>query len=302
MLKLGIIGLGDIAAKAYLPVISSMKELELHLFTRNEEKLEEISQRYRFSNIHPSLKFLIKSGINAAFVHSSTESHYEIVKELLLNDIHVYVDKPITYHFETTKELVEIAETRKLILMTGFNRRFAPAYQALREVVNPNMLIMQKNRHSLPGDIRTFVFDDFIHVIDTVRYLMNDDEILNLIVHGRKKGDLLYHVTAQFFSNDSTGIAIMNRDSGSEEEKVEIMGPDEKRTVHNLTDLIIHSNNKDTKLSFNNWDTTLFKRGFEQIIAEFITSVRTNTFPSVSTLNSLLTHEICEKIVRELEN
>lgn len=301
MLKIGIIGLGDIAQKAYLPVISSMKDLELHLFTRNEEKLEEISQKYRFSNIHPSLKFLIKSGITAAFVHSSTDSHYEIIKELLLNDIHVYVDKPITNHYETAKELVELAETRKLILMTGFNRRFAPTYQSLKEVVNPNMIIMQKNRHSLPGDIRTFVFDDFIHVIDTVRYLMND-EIENFIVHGRKNGDQLYHVVVQFFSNESTAIAIMNRNSGSEEEKVEIMGPEEKRTVHNLSELMVNTNHIETKKSFGNWDTTLHKRGFEQMVAEFTNSLRTNRFPSISMRDSLLTHEICEKVVYELEN
>ena len=134
MLKLGIIGLGDIAKKAYLPVVSKLADVEFHIFTRNTTVLAEISNQYRFSHIHSSLTSIIESGIKGAFVHSSTGSHEQIVRELLENGIHVYVDKPITYHLETTKELVELAERKGLILMTGFNRRFAPFYRAMTEI------------------------------------------------------------------------------------------------------------------------------------------------------------------------
>jgi virulence factor len=53
MLKIGIIGLGDIAQKAYLPVLSS-KDLEIHLFTRNQERLTQIGRQYRMNNLHSS--------------------------------------------------------------------------------------------------------------------------------------------------------------------------------------------------------------------------------------------------------
>ncbi|CRK83292.1 Gfo/Idh/MocA family protein [Neobacillus massiliamazoniensis] len=300
MLKIGMIGLGSIAQKAYLPVISGISDIELHLYTRNETKLKEISQKYRFPFKHSCLQSLINSGISAAFVHSSTESHYEIVKELLNENIHVYVDKPITYHYETAKELVELAASKKLILMTGFNRRFAPFYHALKDVSEPNMIILQKNRLSHPNDIRTFVYDDFIHVIDTVRFLL-PDKIQDLLVNGRKEGDKLYHVVAQLMTKSATGIAIMNRDSGTVEEKLEIMGPSEKRLVKNLAEQLIYQDKKETKITFNDWDPTLYKRGFEQIIADFIYAVRTNTMPSITAEDALQTHEICEKIVQSLD-
>lgn len=301
MLKIGIIGLGDIAQKAYLPVIGALNDVEVHLFTRNAEKLKEISGKYRFPHAHTSLSSLINSGIKGAFVHSSTESHDLIVKELLENNIHVYVDKPITYHYETTKELVELANDRDLILMTGFNRRFAPFYRAMKEIVEPNMVLLQKNRHSLPGDIRTFVFDDFIHCIDTVRFLM-DGEIQQMIVNGRKKDGLLHHVVVQFVSENMTGMAIMNRDSGASEERLEVMGPVEKRMVHDLDRMSILQGNKDSTVIFNNWDPTLYKRGFEQIVSEFIHAIGTDTKPSVTASDALKTHEICENIVKQLEN
>lgn len=299
MLKLGIIGLGDIAKKAYLPVVGKLADVEFHLYTRNTEVLTEISNKYRFPHTHTSLSSIIKSGIKGAFVHSSTESHDQIVRELLNNGIHVYVDKPITYHLETTKALVELAESKGLILMTGFNRRFAPFYQSILEIDQPNMIILQKNRHDLPGDIRSFVYDDFIHVLDTVRYLFKSD-IQDVIVHGRASNDILYHVVVQFISKDMTGLAIMNRDSGAVEEKLEVMGTNEKRVVQDLDKLTIYRNQSETSLSFNNWDSTLYKRGFEQIIVEFINSVRYGSLPSVTARDSLQTHEICELVVQQL--
>lgn len=300
MLKIGLIGLGSIAKKAYLPVFSGIEDIELHLFTRNTATLQEISKKYRFSNVYSNLSDLIESGITAAFVHSSTESHYEILKELLLHNIHVYVDKPITYHYETAKELVELAESKNLILMTGFNRRFAPAYHAAKEVKERNMIILQKNRHSLPNNVRTFIYDDFIHVLDTVRYLF-PTEIGDIQVTGRKKDGLLYHVVVQFHADDATGIAIMNRDSGAGEEKLEVMGPEEKRTIFNLSEQIVSKNKTETKVSFNDWDPTLYKRGFEQIISEFIDAVRMKKTPSITGRDALRTHEICEEIIKKLE-
>jgi virulence factor len=301
MLKLGIIGLGDIAKKAYLPVFSKLADVEFHLFTRNTNVLTEISTQYRFPYTHSSLTSLIECEIKGAFVHSSTESHEEIVRELLENGIHVYVDKPITYHLETTKELVELAERKGLILMTGFNRRFAPFYQAMTEIERPNMVILQKNRHSLPSDIRSFVYDDFIHVLDTVRYLLKGD-VQETIVNGRVDNGMLYHVVVQFICKDMTGIAIMNRDSGAVEERLEVMGTNEKRVVHDLDKIAIYRDQKEIAHSFNNWDSTLFKRGFEQIVEEFISAVGNGGFPSVTARDSLQTHEICELVVQQLEN
>ena len=39
-MRIGIIGLGDIAQKAYLPVLNEKEGIELVLCTRNKEKLE----------------------------------------------------------------------------------------------------------------------------------------------------------------------------------------------------------------------------------------------------------------------
>jgi len=299
MLKIGIIGLGDIAQKAYLPVLSS-KDLEIHLFTRNQERLIRIGRQYRLSNLHYSLDSILESGIKGAFVHTATESHESIIEQLLMHNIHVYVDKPITYDFASSKRLLDLAASRGLHLMVGFNRRYAPAYRELKLIKDPNMVIIQKNRHSLPGDIRTFVFDDFIHVIDTLRYLFTLP-LKEVLVRGMKSNGLLIHVVVQLIAeNGSTAIGIMNRDSGTLEEKVEVFSSEEKKTVVNMTNLSTLRQKTEISSGISDWESTLSKRGFENIIQDFLQALENNTEPQFSIQDALLTHEMCENVVNQL--
>ncbi len=299
MLKIGIIGLGDIAQKAYLPVLSS-KDLEIHLFTRNQERLIRIGRQYRLSNLHYSLDSILESGIKGAFVHTATKSPESIIEQLLMHNIHVYVDKPITYDFASSKRLLDLAASRGLHLMVGFNRRYAPAYRELKLIKDPNMVIIQKNRHSLPGDIRTFVFDDFIHVIDTLRYLFTLP-LKEVLVRGMKSNGLLIHVVVQLIAeNGSTAIGIMNRDSGTLEEKVEVFSSEEKKTVVNMTNLSTLRQKTEISSGISDWESTLSKRGFENIIQDFLQALENNTEPQFSIQDALLTHEMCENVVNQL--
>lgn len=299
MMKIGIIGLGDIATKAYLPVIGR-KNLEVHLFTRDENKRKDVAGRYRFPYSHESMESLIQSGIKAAFVHTSTASHFEIVEQLLRNNLHVYVDKPVTYDYESTGRLVALADKNGLTLMAGFNRRFAPAYVQLKNLKDANMIIMQKNRKSLPADVRTFVFDDFIHVIDTLMFLFQHD-FEKTTVTGKKTKEILNHVVVQFNSPDgATAIGIMNRDSGTVEESVEVFTPSEKWVVRGVTETTICKNGDATRQAADDWASTLYKRGFDQITDDFLQRVVNGSSSRQLHQDILRTHEVCEQVVQEL--
>jgi len=299
MLKIGMIGLGDIATKAYLPVMSR-KNLEVHLFSRNETRRRELAASYRFQNSHDNLSSLIGAGINAAFVHASTASHFHIVEELLESNIHVYVDKPVTYDYDSTAKLVSLADRKGLTLMAGFNRRYAPAYLHLKGLKDINMILMQKNRKSLPGDVRTFVFDDFIHVIDTLLFLF-PRPLEKITVVGKQIKDLLYHVVIQLNVVDgTTAMGIMNRDSGTVEEKLEVFTPAEKWVVSNVAETMVSKDGHITRHASSDWESTLYKRGFEQITDAFLERVIKNFPPRQLHQEILRTHEICEHVVQEL--
>lgn len=298
-MKVGIIGLGDIATKAYLPVMAR-KHLEIHLYTRDENKLRELSSQYRFQHRHASLEAIMDSGIQAAFVHTATASHEDIVQQLLERKIHVYVDKPVTYNYISTERLVALAEKKQVMLMAGFNRRFAPAYVTLRQLSGVNMILMQKNRNALPGDIRAFVFDDFIHVIDTLLFLF-PDKPGKITVTGRKSEGFLYHVVLQFqAANGATAIGIMNRDSGTVEERLEVFTSSEKWVVNNLVDTTVLKDSHALRHRTGDWESTLSKRGFEQITAYFLQAAASGQWPSQAQRDLLRTHQVCEQVVAAL--
>lgn len=143
-MKVGIIGLGDIAQKAYLPLITQRQDLELYFCTRTESTLKQLGAKYKVDRLFNSIDELIKEDLDAAFVHAATEAHYILVKKLLEKGINTFVDKPITYHLQKTKELIQLAQSKDLILMTGFNRRYVPTYTPLFEIDSPKTIIMEK--------------------------------------------------------------------------------------------------------------------------------------------------------------
>ncbi|WP_088815128.1 MULTISPECIES: Gfo/Idh/MocA family protein [Listeria] len=298
-MKVAIIGLGGIAQKAYLPVFAEMENVEIHLYTRNSLKLKQLSDKYRFPYIHQSIDSLIEAGIEAAFVHSSTASHPEIVRQLLDNQISVYVDKPISDNIEETRALTALAKEKKTLFMTGFNRRFVPFYQTLKELPDANMIVIQKNRPNQPGEARTFIYDDFIHVIDSVRFLLGE-KIQDFDVYGTFDGDLLASVTVQFKGETKNATAIMNRNSGVSEEKAELMTKNGKWTVANLTELTIQTGIETRLVRHADWEGTLAKRGFVPIIHAFLDAVRSGAAEPISKDDALETHEICEAILKKL--
>ncbi|MEO2506196.1 Gfo/Idh/MocA family oxidoreductase [Clostridium paraputrificum] len=298
-MKVGIIGIGDICKKAYLPLITLMDDLEIVLCTRNTTTLQETKSKYKINKAVSSVDDLINEGIECAFIHSSTDSHYDLCKKLLSSGIHVYVDKPISYNLEEALELKDLAIKNNLILKVGFNRRFAPMISSLKNLGEANIVLIQKNRVNLPGQPRIFVYDDFIHVVDTLRFLMNG-VYDNFTVDARIEDNLLQSITLKLSNSKTTAIGIMNRINGITEEIVEYMAPGKKAIVRNLTHTTLLENNSTSIKEFGDWENTLHKRGFNSIISSFINDVKTKNLNYDMLEDSIITHKLCEKILKEI--
>lgn len=280
-MRIGIIGLGDIAKKAYLPVLTEKEDVELILCTRNKITLEKLSDKYRIDEYVQSVDELISKKLEAVFVSTATEAHFEVAKRLIENGINVYIDKPISLNFKETEELVELAEKNKVIAMVGFNRRFSPMFSKLKEYGEADIIIIQKNRFCLPDNTRRFIVEDFVHVVDTLRFLMGR-EVKEVDVRYLKKEGLLNNVVIQLIGDGCTAIGIMNRNNGITEEVVEYMTAGNKYIVDNFVETW-HLHDKTKSLSkFGDWEPTLYKRGFYQIVDHFIDCVKNNNIPGPS--------------------
>ncbi|MEU9786771.1 Gfo/Idh/MocA family oxidoreductase [Streptomyces phaeochromogenes] len=294
-MKVGCIGLGDIAQKAYLPVLTTRPGLELHLHTRTPATLTRVADSLHLpaGQRHTDLSELLAQDLDAAFVHAPTHAHPEIVTRLLEAGVATYVDKPIAYELADSERLVKLAEERNTSLAVGFNRRYAPGYAQCAD--HPRELIlMQKNRIGLPEQPRTMILDDFIHVVDTLRFLA-PGPVDDMTVRARVEDGLLHHVVLQLAGEGFTALGVMNRLSGSNEEILEVSGQDTKRQVVNLAEVIDHKG-QPTIRRRGDWVPVARQRGIEQVVLAFLDAVRAGKV--LSARDALATHELCERVVR----
>ncbi|MCG5211959.1 Gfo/Idh/MocA family protein [Streptosporangium sp. KLBMP 9127] len=287
-----MIGLGDIARKAYLPVLAQVPGIELHLCTRDRERLDLLGDEHRIPARHTSVDEVVKAGVQAALVHAATVAHPEIVERLLRAGVHVYVDKPIADNLADADRLVRQARAAGCSLMTGFNRRHAPGYADLLDLPR-DLVVMQKNRAAFAATPRKVVFDDFIHVVDTLRFL-TPGEATRTEIRARVREGLLEHVVLELSGDGFTALGIMNRVSGAAEESCEVMGGGMKRRVVNLGDVVDYAAGE-TLTRRPDWTSVARQRGIEQICLAFLAAVREGRV--IDGADALRTHALCEEIV-----
>lgn len=304
-MNVAVIGLGEIAKKAYLPVVMSRGDAVPYLLTRDRAVLMDVGQRFRIPEARRfhELSPLLEQPLDAAFVHAATEAHVEIVSALMRRGIPVYVDKPLDMAYQKCQALVKEVQRDNRLLLVGFNRRRAPWYRRVKMAVSdPSILVMQKNRAASPQETRTVIYDDFIHVIDTVRYLV-PGAIDEMSVQGRWMGEELSSVAVTFSGSDYVALGAMNRVNGADEELLDVMGSGCKWRVEGMRRAVCWHDQKEESWSLSDWTPISEVKGFSAIVDEFLTMVEQKDFQASRVMadDALETHRVCEAIVERLE-
>lgn len=295
-LRMAHIGLGDIARKAYLPLTTAHPEITPLLCTRNERVLEELAVKYRIKDTFTDLAALIASRPDAAMIHTATDGHFSVAKQLLEAGIPVFVDKPVSNSLAETEALFAIAQERDVAMFVGFNRRYAPLISELRKGPPPHHINWQKHRVNLPGEPRTFIFDDFIHVVDSLLFLAAGAPE-NLLVHHHQTAGQLASIRVSWTTNGTLLTGNMNRVSGRTEESVESFAPGRKVQIEELDSGMEYTDGQPRELGFGNWESTLYKRGFVDMIGVWLEVVRQKRYIPNAAQRDLRTHQLCEEIL-----
>lgn len=303
MLRIALVGLGDIALKAYLPIMSCQVGVEPVLCTRQASVLAACAEKFRVREVYSDYDQLLNSRPDAVMIHSATESHGALVMAALEADIPVFVDKPLSYCLADAERMVELAEKRNILLFCGFNRRYAPLYQAAL-ASEPYSVLYQKHRHRQAADARVFVYDDFIHVLDFVRHSC-PGEPQDLQVASIRHQESLASVNVSWrlqVADNQTAffMAAMNRVAGHTRERLEYFTEHKSWQVDNLrTGFVMHEGSS-RAVGFGDWDDTLYKRGFYSMLDEFVEKVRERAANSCYLEGVLASHRLCEQVVKQI--
>jgi virulence factor len=297
-MKVGVIGIGNIAQKAYLPFMAEMRDtVEWHLCSRNKETLELVGKKYGFDRLYTDMDEWMDSGIEAAFVHVATAAHGSVIRSLLERGIAVYVDKPISDDLAEVKQLIELADSKGLLLTAGFNRRFAPMIRRLKEIPDKNMLFIRKDRINLVEPVRQAVYDLFLHIADAALYLL-DEEVLSVQSKIIEKDGNLKRIWVELETKTASCFVSMNYEAGANQEVMEIQSPEGIVRVVDLTYMTTSDQAGNQLVGFGDWEGTLRKRGFEPLVRGFIEGIMKKENP-VTTDSAYLSHSLCEKILQD---
>ena len=137
------------------------------------------------------------------------------------------------------------------------------------------------------------VFDDFVHVVDTLRFLV-PGPVTRTHVETRVENGLLHHVVLELSGPGFTAIGLMNRAGPAAEERVEVMGGGQKRTVLDLAD--VEDGGEPARVDRRgDWTPVSRQRGIEQACEAFLAAVRDGQVLDPS--DAVATHDLCEQIV-----
>jgi myo-inositol 2-dehydrogenase / D-chiro-inositol 1-dehydrogenase len=189
--KIGIIGTGYIG-NVHGQIYSQDKRAEISaLYDIVPEKAEKTAKAIG-GKVCGSREELLDS-CDAVLICAPNKTHVEIATAAVEAGKHVFCEKPFAIGLENAKKLLETAQSSSKVFQVGHNRRYAPVYVKLKELLsqdNAHSAHVKMNRGELlnpvwTGDVNVtggFLYETTIHLFDMMRFQFG--EISELVAYG----------------------------------------------------------------------------------------------------------------------
>ncbi|MGI8668798.1 MAG: Gfo/Idh/MocA family protein [Aridibacter sp.] len=189
--KIGIIGTGFIG-NVHGRIYSGIDNAEVSaLFDIVPEKALKTSRTIG-GKVCESREELFEN-CDAVLVCTPNKTHIEIATDAVEHDKHVFCEKPFAIGIEDAKKLLEAANGGKGVFQVGHNRRYAPVYAKLKDLLKEDeahSAHIKMNRGELKnpvwtGDVNVtggFLYETTIHLFDMMRFQFG--EIAELVAYG----------------------------------------------------------------------------------------------------------------------
>jgi len=134
-LRLGIVGTGRIAQR-FVKEASHVESLEIHsVVSRNISNVEFFAKENNISWGYDNYTDFLNSGIDAVYIASPHEYHFEHAKLALESGKHVLCEKPITLSSSELSILFELANQKNLILLEAIKTAFFQAFIKIKNEI-----------------------------------------------------------------------------------------------------------------------------------------------------------------------
>jgi len=310
--NLGLIGAGNFTKSVILPNIQKVGGYELvGVCTATGVSAEGTGKKYDFKYTTTDSNEIFKnSEINSVIITTQHKNHASLVQEAIKNEKHCFVEKPLCI-YEEELEAINEAYDGKSIVQVGFNRRFSPMIQEMKNHLSGQIAINYRvNAGVIPKDVwiqdREIgggrIIGEVCHFIDTCSFLIGS-EISSVYASTIQKSNQSIpdednvNITLNYENGSTATIAYYAYgDSAMPKEYIEVFGNGVSMEMHDFRELIIYENGKKKKEKSSNQDKGFvnefkaFKEavmsGVPAISFESIYNTTKTTFKILDSINS----------------
>ena len=179
--NIALIGAGGMANGVHYPSLTECEDVNLvGLCDLVPSKLQSTAERFEIEQTFTDYKQMLeKTSPDAVYILMPPQHLFPLAIHCLSQQHHVFIEKPPGVTLHQTKEMARAAEKNGCKTMVGFNRRFIPLLQQVKEMVEARGPIIQcmstfhKNTPSAlyyDGVIDVLTCDA-IHAVDALRWL-----------------------------------------------------------------------------------------------------------------------------------
>lgn len=150
-IKVGLIGLGEVAQLMHLPLLADDQRFEIAAISDVSPSLcAYVQKRYSVGTIHVDADSLIADpNLDAVFILTPDHLHAELLEKAILSGKHVFIEKPACLTADQLQPLLSLEQQPGQVVFVGYMRRFSRAFTELKKRLPP----LESIRHVRVRDI-----------------------------------------------------------------------------------------------------------------------------------------------------
>ena len=138
---LGIIGCGNIAYWSHLRIAQKLDDAELVAASDPDAAARERAQRLTRAQIHAGTdELLARSDVEGVIISGPTHLHADLAIAACRAGKHIYIEKPLATSVAEGERVAAAARESGVTFMMGFNRRYHPAFEQARQILQSGKL------------------------------------------------------------------------------------------------------------------------------------------------------------------
>ena len=127
IIQLGIVGTGRIAPR-FLAEAKFVSGVNVRsVYNPHGESAQRFAENYELESYSESYEEFLDA-INAVYIASTHQTHYEYAKAAIEAGKHVLCEKPLTFCVEEAERLYDLAKEKNVVLMEGIKTAYCPGF------------------------------------------------------------------------------------------------------------------------------------------------------------------------------